>query len=177
MAEKTLLRKVEEELKCSICLGTYTDPKLLQCFHVYMSVDTRGNGQLQFWEPYDISFNSINNKVYVVDNCNHRIQVLNSNFTFWTTIGKHGSDKGQFHHPSAIACDSAGNVYVADSANHRVQVFTAKGKFLRMFGRCHCGRNRGELHWPTGIALHPNTNMVYVSELYYNRVSVFTREG
>jgi tripartite motif-containing protein 2/3/tripartite motif-containing protein 71 len=34
MAEKAL-KKVEEQLNCSICLDTYTDPKLLQCFHVY----------------------------------------------------------------------------------------------------------------------------------------------
>ena len=35
MAEKTLLEKVEEELNCSICLDTYSDPRLLQCFHAY----------------------------------------------------------------------------------------------------------------------------------------------
>ena len=34
MAEKTL-KKVEEELNCSICLDTYSDPKLLQCLHAY----------------------------------------------------------------------------------------------------------------------------------------------
>ena len=34
MAEKAL-QEVEGELTCSICLETYTDPKLLQCFHVY----------------------------------------------------------------------------------------------------------------------------------------------
>ena len=35
MAERTLLEKVEDELNCSICLDTYSDPKLLQCFHAY----------------------------------------------------------------------------------------------------------------------------------------------
>ena len=34
MAEKTI-KKVEEELNCSICLETYRDPKLLQCLHVF----------------------------------------------------------------------------------------------------------------------------------------------
>ncbi len=34
MAEKAL-KKLEEQLNCSICHGTYTDPKLLQCSHVY----------------------------------------------------------------------------------------------------------------------------------------------
>ena len=30
-----VLEKLEEQLNCSICLDTYTDPKLLQCFHIY----------------------------------------------------------------------------------------------------------------------------------------------
>ena len=30
-----LEEQVEEQLNCSICLETFTDPKLLQCFHVY----------------------------------------------------------------------------------------------------------------------------------------------
>ena len=42
----------EEQLNCSICLDTYTDPKLLQCFHVYCRqclvplVDRDQQGQL-----------------------------------------------------------------------------------------------------------------------------------
>ena len=35
MAERVLKKLFEEQLNCSICLDTYTDPKLLQCFHVY----------------------------------------------------------------------------------------------------------------------------------------------
>ena len=34
MAEEAL-KKLEEQLNCAICLDTYTEPKLLQCFHVY----------------------------------------------------------------------------------------------------------------------------------------------
>ena len=34
MAENTI-EKLEKELNCAICLDTFTDPKLLQCFHVY----------------------------------------------------------------------------------------------------------------------------------------------
>ncbi len=29
------MEKLDEQLNCSICLDTYTDPKLLQCFHTY----------------------------------------------------------------------------------------------------------------------------------------------
>ena len=34
MAEKAL-KKVEDQLTCSVCLDVYTDPKLLQCLHVF----------------------------------------------------------------------------------------------------------------------------------------------
>ena len=34
MAEKAL-KKVEDQLNCSVCLDIYTDPKLLQCLHVF----------------------------------------------------------------------------------------------------------------------------------------------
>ena len=34
MVEK-VVERVEEQLNCSICLDTYTDPKILQCFHVF----------------------------------------------------------------------------------------------------------------------------------------------
>ena len=54
MAEKKTIQieKVEEQLQCSVCLDTYTDPKLLQCFHVYCQkclvklVDRNQQGQL-----------------------------------------------------------------------------------------------------------------------------------
>ena len=29
------IKRLEDQLNCSICLDTYTDPKLLQCFHVF----------------------------------------------------------------------------------------------------------------------------------------------
>ena len=51
MAEEAL-KKLEEQLNCSICLDTYTDPKLLQCCHVYCRqclvplVDRDQQGQL-----------------------------------------------------------------------------------------------------------------------------------
>ena len=46
--EEYLQTKLEELLQCSICLDTYTDPKMLQCFHVFchncLAGLVRGNG-------------------------------------------------------------------------------------------------------------------------------------
>ena len=35
MAERKALKKLEDQLNCSICLDTYTNPKQLQCQHVF----------------------------------------------------------------------------------------------------------------------------------------------
>ena len=131
------------------------------------------SGPLQFNCPTYAVFNTINNKVYVMDSGNYRIQVLNSDLTFFSTFGKRGSGMGKFNSPCGITCDSTGNVYVADTKNNRIQLFTAKGEFIRMFGRR--GQGRGELSRPQYVAV--DSCMVYISEESNHRVSVFTTEG
>ena len=132
------------------------------------AVGTEGSGPLQFRSVVGIDCNAINNKVYVVDMKNHCVQVLNSDLTFSSTIGK---QEGEFYSPWDITCDSTGNIYVADTCNHRVQVFTSTS--TRMFGSL--GRDGGKLNNPAGIAL--DEDKVYVSERVNCRVSVFTSEG
>ena len=138
---------------------------------------TKGSGPLQFNQPISVAVSSTNDKVYVADSNNHRIQVLNSDLTFSSSFGKKGSGKGQFSSPWGVACDSTGNVYVADINNNRIQVFTAEGRFVRMFGRrgqdwARQGQDWGKLEYPNAIAVDGN-DMVYVSDGSC-RVMVFT---
>ena len=100
-----------------------------------------GSGPLQFYYPRDIAINSASKRFYVVEEGNHRIQILNFDLsTFVFSFGKKGSG---FKCPSSVTFDSTGNAYVADFNNHRIQVFTAKEKFLRMFG----GMVREDVSW------------------------------
>ena len=46
--------------------------------HFLAAVGTKGSGRLQFSNPKGIAVNKSNNKVYVVDKGNSRVQVLNS---------------------------------------------------------------------------------------------------
>ena len=41
MAEATLKKKLEDQLNCSVCLETYTEPKQLQCHHIYCQKCTK----------------------------------------------------------------------------------------------------------------------------------------
>ena len=125
------------------------------------AVGTPGSGRLQFSQPRGIAVSKRNNKVYVVDSNNNRVQILNSDLTFSSTFGKKGSGKGEFDWPYCAAFDSSGNLFVTDRENHRIQVFTAEGKFQGMFGKCGTGRE--ELFWPRGVAIDA-TDMVYISD-------------
>jgi tripartite motif-containing protein 2/3/tripartite motif-containing protein 71 len=58
------------------------------------AVGTEGNGPLQFNEPDGIAVNHSNDMVYVADTFNHRIQVLNSDLTYSSSIGKRGVGEG-----------------------------------------------------------------------------------
>ena len=142
--------------------------------HFLKAVGSSGKGALQFDSPCGIAYSASNNKVYVADRNNDRIQVLNSDLTFFSQFGRCGSGKGHLRYPCGVAADSTGKVYVADSGNHRIQVFTAGGKFLRMFGRQGAGRE--ELDWPHGVAVDAS-GLVYVCEYANERISVFTSEG
>ena len=137
-------------------------------------VCAKSTGQLQFSTPTGIVFNATNNKIYVTDTNNHRIQVLNSDLSYSSTVGKKGGGQLQFSHPTGIACDRMGKVYVADTDNHRIQVFTpGDEKFFDTFGSQ--GHAEGELDKPVGVAIDNNT--VYISEYKNNRISVFTSAG
>ena len=139
-----------------------------------LEVGEKGSKRLQFNSPNAIAYNKTNRKVYVSDECNHRVQVLNTDLTFHTSFGKRGSGKGDFKNPVGIAFDLTGNVYIADFNNHRIQVFTADGAFLRTFGTE--GDGQGQLNNPLGVAFSP-TGVVFVAEMDGDRISVFRTTG
>ena len=134
---------------------------------------TRENKKLKFFSPCGINIHPHTGKVYVADQYNHCIHVLNPDLTFSSSFGSYGSNNGQFQWPLGVAFDSTGNVYVADSSNHCIQVFTAEGKFLRRFGKYgKCN----ELNLPYDIAIDRD-DVVYVTERGNHQVSVFTCDG
>ena len=139
-----------------------------------MSVGTQGSQPLQFDCATDISVNPKNKRIYVCENRNYRVQILNGDFTFSSSFGSRGSGDGQFEYPWSVTTDSSGFVYVADTSNNCVKVFTEEGQFLRKFGKY--GKGDGELSSPVSIAIDSD-NTVYVTDYYNHRVSMFTCQG
>ena len=155
-------------------IDAHTVTKFTANGDLLLKVGEKGSRSLQFDTPNTIAYNKTNRKLYVSDECNHRVQVLNTDLTFHSSFGKHGNDKGDFNHPAGIAFDLTENVYIADFHNNRVQVFTADGAFLRTFGST--GNGPGQLNNPLGVAVSP-TGVVFVTEMSGGRISVFRTTG
>ena len=104
------------------------------------------------------------NKLYVCDSENHRIQVFDLNLGFIKSIGSRGQKNDEFLTPRDVKFDISGNMYVAEFGNKRVQVIGPNGKFIQEFGQ-------DKLHEPSG--LHIINRYLYVSDYGGNCILVY----
>ena len=134
--------------------------KLTLAGRCVMSVGSseRGSGPLQFDCPRGISVHPTTGQIFVADEYNHCIQVINGDFTYSHNISSKGTAPGQLNCPHDVALDGVGNVYVADFSNNCIDVFTSDGRYLRRFG--NRGSGDGQLKSPSSITI--DTNMVCV---------------
>ncbi len=93
-----------------------------------------GSADGRFLEPRAVAV-SRDDKIYVADSGNHRVQVFLSDGRRVAGWGGHGAAPSEFLFPSGIAASPGGEVFVADTGNERVQVFDGAGKFLRQIAR------------------------------------------
>ena len=109
-----------------------------------------------------------NGHIFVSEQSNHRVQVLNADLTYSHCFGSKGAQLGEFNTPRGIAIDAGGMVYVADCYNNRVQKFTPEGKLLAVINI-----KGGRLNdpWPHGLCVDAN-GILYVTEYNSSRVSM-----
>ena len=116
----------------------------------------------------------INDKLYVCDRGNHRVQILNTDLEYINCFGCYGDGDGQFTNPNDIAQDRAGNLYVTDSYNNRMQVFDCERQFLSTFSKR--GTTSKQLSNPRGICVGSD-QFIYVCGGGNHCVSVFKTSG
>jgi sugar lactone lactonase YvrE len=84
-----------------------------------------------FDSPSGIAIDRKNNdRVFVVDCFNSRIQRFKNNGDIIDSLGELGKQNSEFSYPQDIAIDSNGNIFVVDTANNRIQVFDKDKKFI-----------------------------------------------
>lgn len=121
-------------------------------------------------------------RIFVCDKGNHRIQVFDSNGSYLTEWGSKGTSNGQFFLPEFI-CFTNGKLLVSDTGNHRIQIFSINsqdseseifGSFLGCFGSY--GREPGCFKYPKGITTDSG-GFIMVSDWKNNRLQLFEPDG
>ena len=105
--------------------------------------------------------------LYVVDACNHRVQVFTREGKLVRIIGEPGSGLGQFHLPYDIAFGPDGGFYVVERGNSRVQKFDKNGNAVAAWG-C-AGHGEGQLADPWALAVEKR-GRVHVIDTENHRV-------
>ncbi len=143
-------------------------------FEPVYAVGDFGIGRGNFDKPVDVVEDREEN-IYVVDQGNNRIQVLDRRGTFVREWGGRGFSPGSFDVPSAITLDPAtGDLFVVDSGNHRIQKFDPNGKLLMTLGRL--GSGPGDFNGPADVAIDRKGN-IFVADAGNNRIQKFNPSG
>ncbi len=143
-------------------------------FELVYAVGDYGIGRGNFDKPADVVEDHDEN-IYVVDQGNNRIQVLDRRGTFVREWGGRGFTPGSFDVPSAIALDQiSGNLFVVDSGNHRIQKFDRNGKLLMTLGRL--GSGSGDFNKPSDVTIDRKGN-IFVADAGNNRIQKFDPSG
>ncbi len=133
--------------------------------------------------PQGLSVDATGSRLYVADDVNHRILVLDA-----TTLGliaqggAFGKGAGEFQYPYDVAVDNSTppRLYVADNLGGRVQVFDASTlQFLSTFGFVGYGPGLGNLEIVRAVGALADApgGKVYVGDTANNRIQVFDAAG
>ena len=144
-------------------------------FELYLkkvgAMDTSGDGELN--GPNGLTFDE-DDRLFISDSHNHRIQVFTKDGQFISKFGQYGSEEGELNLPWGIALDKDHNVYVADWGNSRVQKFSDDGRHLATFGGPESGK--GRLYRPSSVAVDSEGD-VYVTDYDAHRLVVYEPNG
>jgi sugar lactone lactonase YvrE len=141
----------------------------------------KGTGDYQFNYPYGVAIGP-NGKIFVADTNNHRIEIFNSDLTFYDRIGTtgvSGNDNNHFSYPVDIDIDTSGNIYIVDQDNNRVQVYNNNLTYLQTIPdgwNGNSGDDYGHFEAPTAITVD-NYGRIFVADGYGSRVLVFDNTG
>ena len=130
-----------------------------------------GTGPGEFNRPEGLTVDA-QDRIYVADSCNHRIQIFSSDGKFIRSYGKAGKGPGEFAYPYDIYVDADGRQFVCEFGNSRIQVFDAKDQLIEVIGGP--GAEPGKFNDPWGLAFDSKGNM-YVADSQNHRVQKFIR--
>ena len=147
--------------------------KTAASIHFLNSFGHAGTGPGEFNRPEGLCVDA-QDRVYVADSCNHRIQIFSSDGKFLRAYGKAGSGEGELSYPYDICVDAAGRQYVCEFGNSRIQVFDANDRSIEIIGSP--GAEPGRFSNPWGVVLDSAGNL-YVADSQNHRVQKLIKRG
>ncbi len=113
-------------------------------------------------------------RIYVADSCNHRIQIFAVDGKFLREFGHAGTKLGELSYPYDVAVDKAGNIFVCEFGNSRIQVFDVNCQPVEIIGGP--GTEPGRFANPWGVALDASGNL-FVADALNHRVQKLVRRS
>ena len=167
---KLLVKVNGEHISCS----PFT--VILKPFQVkpVLSFGKEGSGDGMFKYPKGVAV-SDKDEIVVADSNNHRVQVFDSNGTFFRLFGQDGVNAEEFKYPIGIAINKDRNIFVADSNNRRIQILSWEGRHLGSFGG-RGGSLDSQLSYPGGLSLDSTGNVI-VTDARDKLIKIFTPDG
>ena len=151
-------------------IGEYGDFDRIQKFtrdgEFLLQWGGHGSEPGQFARPQSLAIDE-DDRIWVVDACNHRIQIFDTEGKLLKTWGTRGGAPGELYYPYDLVLAPDRVVYVCEFGNHRVQKFTREGRSLGCWGT-H-GRGPGELHNPWAL-VRDSQGRIHVLDTYNHRI-------
>ncbi|KAI6652066.1 E3 ubiquitin-protein ligase TRIM71-like isoform X2 [Oopsacas minuta] len=123
------------------------------------------SGKGKFNEPRGVLVDDKNNRIFIADMYNNRIQVWSINGDYISKFGK-----GTLKYPwEIVLCDNA--LYISDVAKHFVAKWCSSTFSFMTQTKTTNGWNEGQLDGPAGLDI--DSGEVFVVERENNRISVF----
>jgi ABC-type Fe3+ transport system permease subunit/sugar lactone lactonase YvrE len=130
-----------------------------------------GTGEAEFNRAEGICVDG-QDRIFVADSCNHRIQIFSPDGKFIRQYGRAGSGLGELSYPYDIKVDASGNQFVCEFGNSRIQVFDANCQPVEIIGGP--GGAPGSFANPWSVALDSHGSL-YVADSQNHRVQKLVR--
>jgi DNA-binding beta-propeller fold protein YncE len=130
-----------------------------------------GVGEGEMHGPMGIAIDK-NNRVFVAEQFNARIQVFDADGNHQYMFGSRGDDDFQFEGPRGLAFDSEGNLFVAEARKASILLFQPDGTPLTSLGARGTSTHQLGFTLPSSVSIDDN-DRIYISDGMNKRITIW----